>query len=131
MTGAEVRKFREEHGLSKTELGVIIGCTGESIIYFEKGKTKYSRIPKVVKELIGSEELLSEKMTIVEIRRRGIDIKRKHKDAGYIPGGKSFEEYYNAKLLNFSRGADKLGISYGNYMAMRRAKNDSRTARNY
>lgn len=44
---------------------------------------------------------------------------------GYIPGGKSFEEY-NAKLLNLNRKADKLGISYGNYMAMRRDNCDGK-----
>lgn len=129
MTGVEVRKFRIEHGLSLKGLAGIIGCSYTIISDYENSVRQKSKVPWKVQELVDNEELLAEKMKSVE-KGRCLKPRKRRDSIGYIPDGKSFEEY-NAKLLHFSREADKLGISYGNYMAMRRAKNDSRTARNY
>lgn len=129
MTGAEVRKFRIEHNLSLKGLAGILGCSYTIISDYENSIRQKSMVPWKVQELVDSPELLAEKMKSVE-KGRCLKPRIRRDSIGYIPGGKSFDEY-NAKLLNFSCEADKLGISYGNYMAMRRVKNDGRATRNY
>lgn len=115
MTGAEVKKFREVNGLTLHGLAWILGVSKDSVSRFEKYNTIGLKVSKALENLTMDEELLAENIVLAKEYKQ---IKNK-KPIGYIPDGKSFEEY-NAKLLHFSREADKLGVSYGNYIAMRR-----------
>lgn len=121
MTGDEVRKFRKEHGLSLHGLAWILGVSKDSVSRFEKYNTIGLKVSKALEKLTMDEELLAENIVLVKKYKQ---IKNK-KTIGYIPDGKSFDEH-NAKLLNFSREADKLGLSYGNYIAMRRDNCDGK-----
>lgn len=130
MTGEEMRKFRLEHGLTMVDLGGILGFSNCGIQYFEKHNSEGSKIPKALEKLLENRELFVQEIDNIKENRSKSKPRIKRDSIGYIPDGKSFEEH-NAKLLHFSREADKLGTSYGNYMAMRRAKNDGRATRNY
>lgn len=117
----KVTEFREKHGLTILDLSLMIDVSFSSVSNYEREKSKISKIPKKVQELMDDAELFAEKMQMIEERRTNPrkSIKHKNNTIGYIPDGKSFEDY-NAKLLELSHKADKLGISYGEYMAIRR-----------
>lgn len=123
MTGEEMRKFRLEHGLTMADLGRMLGFSECGIHFFEKHNSKESKIPKALEKLMENRELFTQEIERIKENHSKPRIKRN--SIGYIPSGKSFDEY-NAKLLHFSREADKLGLSYGNYIAMRRDNCDGK-----
>lgn len=125
MTGEEMRKFRLEHGLTMVDLGRILGFTNCGIQYFEKHNSEGSKIPKALEKLLENRELFAQEIDNIKENRSKSKPRIKRDSIGYIPSGKSFDEY-NAKLLNLNREADKLGLSYGNYIAMRRDNCDGK-----
>ena len=112
MTGAEVRKFRLEHGLTLHELAWILGVSKDSISRFEKYNTIGLKVSKALEMLTMDEELLAENIVLAKEHKQ---IKYK-KSIGYMPD-KSFAEY-NAKLLQKSKEANILNMPYGEYSAL-------------
>ena len=127
MTGEEMKKIRLEYGLTRVDLGRMLGFSKFGIQYFEEHNSEVSKIPVALEKLMENRELFAQE--IERIKENHSKPRRRRGSIGHIPD-KSFEEY-NAKLLNFSREADKLGVSYGNYMAMRRGNCDGGANRNH